>query len=123
MKDTKPDVWVGHVFMKSRDISETSDFLIKIGMRKLFGSSELGIFELRGGTHLAVEMGDPELKDGETYFDLMVEDLDQTREKLINLDLDPSDIIVGEIHRTFMIDEPGGNRVRFNDSHVSKGPV
>lgn len=123
MQDKKPEVWVGHVYMNTRELEKSQKFLLDIGMREIFTSDSLGVYELRAGTHLVLRKGEPEFKEGELYFDLMVDDLEKTRTNLVERGLNPSGIVNGKIHDAFMLDEPGGNKIRFNSSHASKFPL
>ena len=122
MKDQKPAIWIGHVFIKSTDVPGTNQFLESIGGRELMSNDRMGLFELRAGTHLVVQSGTPE-SEGQAYFDLMVEDLDESHRQFTEQNLKPSTISRGNIHDEFMLTEPGGNTFRFNSSHVSKFPV
>jgi hypothetical protein len=60
---------------------------------------------------------------GPAYFDLMVDDLDATHERLRTLGLAPSGIESGRIHRSFSVRAPSGHTLTFNSSHVSDEPV
>ncbi len=123
MMNRKPDVWIGHVFMNTRELEATHKFLLSIGMREIFKNDSIGVLELRAGTHLVLRKGEPEFKDGELYFDLMVDDLEETRSDFVDKGLNPSEITEGRIHNAFMVDEPGGNRIRFNSTHASEFPL
>ncbi|MEM7254664.1 MAG: glyoxalase/bleomycin resistance/dioxygenase family protein, partial [Pseudomonadota bacterium] len=79
--------------------------------------------ELRAGTHLVLREGQPDFKDGELYFDLMVDDLVQSHRNFVEKGLKPSAITRGNIHDDLLIDEPSGNRIRFNSTHASKFPL
>lgn len=122
MKDQKPAVWVGHVFVKSTDVPATTKFLETIGVRNLMSNERMGVFELRAGTHIVLQAGAPE-SDDRVYFDLMVDNLDESHQHFTEHGLEPGAISRGNIHDEFMMSEPGGNTFRFNSSHVSKYPV
>jgi hypothetical protein len=81
------------------------------------------VLELRGGTHLVVRR-DLEAAGGPAGFDLMVEDLDATRDQWQELGITVSEIGKDElgIHRTFTVTDPDGTTIVVNDSHVV-GPV
>ena len=118
----KPAVWVGHVALLTSNVTESCEFMQSIGMRLIMLEENFALLELRGGTHLAlVSNSDSELLRGE--FDLMVDDLDAMHELLVNLGHRPDDIERGEIHDSFEMHEPGGNRLLFNSSHASDLPV
>lgn len=112
----RPGVWVGHVGLNTNDLAGSGKFLADLGMRFVFSNESIVIYELRGGTHLIMAAGDeiPDLAD----FDFMVEDVDQSHEEIANKGYTVSDIERGSIHDTFVVSEPGGNRIRVNSSHV-----
>ena len=113
---SRPPVWVGHVTLHSRDLDATEDFLVEIGMRKIFKGEEVAVLELRGGTHVVV------LPDGDVpeiaEFDLMVEDVDATWKAYSEGGLEVTDIERGRIHDSFYVSEPGGNKIVVNSTHV-----
>ena len=122
MKDQKPAVAVGHVFLKSSDVPATIQFLKDIGVRTIMSNNRMGVLELRGGTHIVLQSGTPESTD-RVYFDLMVDDIDATHQQFVEQGLQPGAISRGNIHDDFMLSEPGGNNFRFNSSHASGYPV
>ena len=121
MRKEKPAIGVGHVFLKSNDVPATTQLLKAIGVRTIMSNDRMGVFELRGGTHIVLQGGVP--SDEQAYFDLMVDDLDETHRQYSEHGLKPSVINRGSIHDEFMLGEPGGNTFRFNSSHTSKYPV
>ena len=82
----------------------------------------MGVLELRGGTHIVLQAGTPESED-RVYFDLMVDDLDESHRLYTEQGLQPTEISRGRIHDEFMLREPGGNNFRFNSSHTSEEAV
>ncbi len=121
-KDPRPSVWIGHVTMGSSRLDESWDSMIQLGMRAIFRNDEVGVLELRGGTHLVLLPTEQELS-GLAPFDLMVEDLDATHKELVEKGLEPSEIERGQIHDSFMVRDPSGLDVKFNSTHVSDQPV
>ena len=121
-ESTRPAVWVGHVFMHSEKLVETSEFMQLVGMRLIASGDEYAVLELRGGTHLVLTT-DSESKPGGEVFDLMVDDLDASHARFTGLGLDPSDIERGQIHDYFKLREPGGTLITFNSTHVGDLPV
>ncbi len=120
--DPRPPVWIGHVRMNSRSVEETTAFMLNIGMRSIVQNDRISVLELRGGTHLVIagaEDGEP----GDAEFDLMVEDVDATYAEYTAKGLTVSDIQRGRIHDSFILTEPGGNRITVNSTHVSDQPV
>ena len=121
-QDERPGVWVGHVTLPTRDVKTTRAFMVQLGMRSLVESDDLAVLELRGGTHLVLMTSD-ERVSGNAPFDLMVEDLDATHERLRALGHAPSEIEPGKIHSSFTVSAPSGHTIKFNSSHVSDKPV
>lgn len=120
--DERPPVWVGHVAMHSSAVPATSEFMQKIGMRLIAGDENFAVLEMRGGTHLVVTANaESELIRG--GFDLMVEDIDATHARFVELGLEPGVIERGNIHDCFEVREPGGSSILFNSSHVGDQPV
>jgi catechol 2,3-dioxygenase-like lactoylglutathione lyase family enzyme len=121
-KDERPRVWVGHVTLPTPDLPTTREFMVQLGMRPIAQGDDFAVLELRGGTHLVL-LPAAEPGSGSAYFDLMVDDLEATHERLERLGLAPSEIRVGPIHRSFTVQSPSGHAVTFNSSHVSDEPV
>lgn len=122
MGEARPPVWVGHVTLASCRLDESWDFMQKLGMRPIFRGDEVGVLELRGGTHLVL-LPTEQPGSGPAPFDLMVEDLDATHAQLAELGLAPSAIERGDIHDSFTVRDPSGHDVVFNSTHVSDQPV
>ncbi|MFT5505081.1 MAG: hypothetical protein ACI845_002116 [Gammaproteobacteria bacterium] len=120
--EQRPPVWIGHVAMYSARVNETRDFMLSIGMRKIFANDDFAVLELRGGTHLVIT-ADPKSELPISSFDLMVDDLDVTHQAYKTLGLQPGDIERGQIHDSFEITEPGGTVITFNSTHVGDLPV
>ena len=120
--DSRPPVWVGHVTMASSRLEESWELMIQLGMRPIFRGDEVGVLELRGGTHLVLLPTEQKLS-GLAPFDLMVEDLDATHKQLGEAGLSPSEIERAKIHDSFTIRDPSGLDVQFNSTHVSDQPV
>ncbi len=121
-QDERPGVWVGHVTLPTADVKATCDFMVQLGMRPIFEGDDFAVLELRGGTHLVITTSD-ERVSGDAYFDLMVDDLDATHERLRALGHVPSEIESGRIHSSFTVSAPSGHTIKFNSSHVSDKPV
>lgn len=117
LQNQKPGVWIGHVFMESLKINETLDFLKLIGVRVVGIFGEMAVLELRGGTHIVLKSVKESITT-EVSFDLMVDDLEAQRQELIEHNYQPSEIQKGRVHNAFEVTEPGGNKIRFNNSHV-----
>ena len=120
--DSRPPVWVGHVSMSTAKLDDSRAFMEGLGMRPMFHNESVGIFELRGGTHLVL-VADADAQPGDAPFDLMVEDIDATHADYASRGLAPSPIERGRIHASFTVTEPGGGRITVNSTHVSSLPV
>ncbi len=120
MDDERPPVWVGHAALRVSDVPRATEFWEQIGLRKVFGDEGVGIFELRGGTHLVLAPGAdaPE----QPSFDLMVDDLPATHERWAAAGLAVSAIEHGRIHDRFTVRDPDGRALVVNSTHVI-GPV
>ncbi len=121
-QDLRPSVWVGHVGLHSPDISASKQFMLQIGMREIFSNDSVAVLEMRGGTHLVLTDDDTSSLLSRS-FDLMVDDIDAARDQLLELGYQPGEIERGNIHDSFEIEEPGGNTLLFNSSHVGDLPV
>ncbi len=120
--DSRPPVWVGHVAMYTKLVTESSKFMQLVGMRLIASDDDFAVLEMRGGTHLVLTKN-PESTLIKASFDLMVEDLDATHARFNELGLDPAEIERGKIHDCFEVREPSGTMITFNSSHVGKFPV
>ena len=122
--DARPPVWVGHVSLRVGDVSKSTGFFEALGMRRIFESGEVGVLELRAGTHLVLlPSGDPIPSDATAPFDLMVDDIDVARERYARLGLELSPLERGRIHDSFTLLDPNGYRITVNSSHASGKPV
>jgi catechol 2,3-dioxygenase-like lactoylglutathione lyase family enzyme len=120
--DERPPVWVGHVTLTTDEIPKNHDFLLRLGMRPIQQGEDFAVLELRGGTHLVLIRSD-DATPGPAGFDLMVEDIETTRERLRAAQIEMSEIAEGKIHRSFSVTSPSGHTIQFNSSHVSDRPV
>ena len=118
--DDRPAVWVGHISMSVSDPLRAHDFYVKLGMRSVLRADDFAVTELRGGTHLVLAPGETE--PGDAPFDLMVEDLAASHARFSDAGLDVSEIIPGEIHDVFVLEDPDRKRIVVYSSHVI-GPV
>ena len=114
--EDRPPLWVGHVTMSVSDPARAHDYYVGLGMRSVLRGDEFAITELRGGTHLVLEAG--EVEPGDAPFDLMVEDLPAMHAQFREAGLDVSDIIPGEIHDVFVLEDPDRKRIVVFNSHV-----
>jgi catechol 2,3-dioxygenase-like lactoylglutathione lyase family enzyme len=121
--DERPPIWVGHVVLYGSDPPRSGAFYEKLGFRPIAVMDPFAVMELRGGTHLVVRR-DANAVGVSAGFDLMVDDLDGTRDAWQAMGITVSEITKDEraLHRLFSITDPDGNTVVVNDTHVV-GPV
>ncbi|MEM8746902.1 MAG: VOC family protein [Actinomycetota bacterium] len=113
--DGRPVFAIGHVPVPAADVARLADFYESIGCRRVARLPGIAILELRGGTHLAVANG----PSGETTLDLMVDDVDATRDHLVSLGIDVGPIRRQFPHRVFTASDPEGNTLLVHSSHVA----
>jgi hypothetical protein len=123
-QDQRPAVGVAHVVLHTDRMRESSRFMRAIGMRPIFDGPEVSVYEMRGGTHLLL-MRKEEVAPGDAPFDLMVDDLRATHERLASLGLAPSPIEARPAidHEVFTVREPAGHVITFFSSHTSGKPT
>lgn len=122
-QDIRPSVWIGHVVLETARLVESEQFMRKIGMRSLVQGPDVAVLELRGGTHLVLIANDAAVAS-HAPFDLMVEDLEATHQRFMELGLNPAPIgTTSANHRTFVVQEPSGHVITFISNHVSGQPV
>jgi hypothetical protein len=117
----RPPVWTGHLSLGSADPIAAARFYEQLGMRAVQLDEAFSVLEMRGGTHLAIHR-DPDPAPGPTPWDLMVDDLDVTRDQWDGNGIPVSTISPGRPHRAFEVTDPDGHVVIVRDSHVV-GPV
>jgi catechol 2,3-dioxygenase-like lactoylglutathione lyase family enzyme len=119
----RPPIWVGHVVLYSRDPHQSGAFYEKLGFRPVAVMDPFAVMELRGGTHLVVRRDENAVGEP-ARFDLMVDDLDFTRDAWEAMGITVSEITKDEraVHRLFTVTDPDHNTIVVNDSHVV-GPV
>jgi catechol 2,3-dioxygenase-like lactoylglutathione lyase family enzyme len=114
--EERPPLWIGHIGMTVTDPGRSHDYYVGLGLRSVLRGDDFSITELRGGTHLIFEPGETE--PGDAPFDLMVEDLPAMHTKFRDAGLEVSDIIPGEIHDVFVLEDPDKKRIVVFNSHV-----
>lgn len=121
---SRPEVGVAHVAMNTDRMAETSKFMRSIGMRPIFDGPETSVYEMRGGTHLILIRSD-EIARGNAPFDLMVDDIRASHERLKAAGLAPSPIEARPTidHEVFTLREPAGHVITFFSSHASGKPI
>lgn len=123
-ESSRPAVGVAHVVMHTDRMTESGRFMRLIGMRPIFDGPEVSVYEMRGGTHLILMRRDA-VPGGDAPFDLMVDDLHATHERLASLGLAPSPIEARPAidHEVFTVREPSGHTITIFSSHASGSPT
>lgn len=112
--DRRPRFGIGHMAITAADVDTTTDFYTTIGMRLVVNMGRMSIVELRGGTHLIIQAGEP----GVGSLDLIVDDIDETRVMLEAAGASPSVIQRGNPHDRFIATDPEGNTLVVNSNHA-----
>jgi hypothetical protein len=122
--DQRPAVGVAHVVLHTDRMEDSAQFMRTIGMRPIFDGPEVSVYEMRGGTHLILMLRD-KIVAGDASFDLMVDDLLATHQRLTSLGLAPSPIEARPTidHEVFTVREPAGHVITFFSSHASGKPT
>ena len=122
--EERPAVGVAHVVLETDRMEESAHFLRTIGMRPVFEGPEVGVYELRGGTHLIL-MLKSKVAPSTASFDLMVDDLHATHQRFAAMGLVPSPIEARPAidHEIFTVREPAGHVITFFSSHMTGKPV
>ena len=124
MTPERPPIAIAHVVLETDRMDESAQFARTIGLRPVFEGPEVGVYELRGGTHLILMQKD-EISAGPAPFDFLVDDLRETHQRFQALGLEPSPIEVRPAidHEVFYVREPAGYLIPFFSSHVTGKPV
>ncbi len=121
---TIPPVAVGHVSMDVNHIGPAVDWFAAMGLRTVTTRDKFAVLELRGGTHLVLSRTDQEVVAGTLApIDLMVDDLDATRDACAGRGLAPGEITEGSVHRSFHVPGPDGYSVKITSSHTGARAV
>ena len=113
----RPPIWIGHVSLRVNSLDDAVTFYKRMGLRFLFKSDTVSGLELRGGTHLILVL-DEKVTASDARFDFMVENLDESYDSFNAQGLSLSEITRGDIHDSFELKDPTGNRVVVNSTHV-----
>jgi catechol 2,3-dioxygenase-like lactoylglutathione lyase family enzyme len=113
----RPPIWIGHVTLETDDLDASETFMKQVGLRAIFRGDDVAVLELRGGTHIVLLPGDGNA-GRDAAFDFMVEDVDRAHADMTAQGFPTTDIERGDIHDSFFVIEPGGNRIKVNSSHV-----
>ena len=119
--DVRPDISIGHLGLRVSHFKASFEFFKLVGARVVAQMPSMAILELRGGTHIILR-GDNNAKPTHAGFDLMVDDIQDMRERLILAGYNPSKITRGGVHKSFAVTDPSGIILEFTSSHAT-GPV
>lgn len=124
MTPERPPIAIAHVVLETDRMDESARFARTIGLRPVFEGPEVGVYELRGGTHLILMLKN-DITAGPAPFDFLVDNLHETHERFQDLGLEPSPIEARPAidHEVFYVREPAGNLIPFFSSHVTGEPV
>lgn len=113
-EDERPRFGIGHMAVTAADVDTMTEFYVAIGMRLVVNMGRASIVELRGGTHLIIQSGEP----GVASLDFIVDDIDETRAVLEAEGASPSTIQRGNPHDRFIATDPEGNTLVVNSNHA-----
>lgn len=124
MENQTPYVAIAHVVLETTRMEESAKFVRSLGMRPISEGPEVGVYEVRGGTHLIL-MHKENAIPGDAPFDLMVDNLQEAHDRFNSLGLSPSPIEARPAidHEVFYILDPVGHKFTVFSSHVSGKPV
>ena len=121
---TVPPVAIGHVSMDVNHIGSAVEWFVDMGLRAVATREGFAVLELRGGTHLVLSRTDKTVEAGTLApIDLMVDDLDATRDACAGRGLAPGEIKEGSVHRSFHVAGPDGYSVKITSSHTGARAV
>jgi catechol 2,3-dioxygenase-like lactoylglutathione lyase family enzyme len=113
-EDRRPRFGIGHMSITTADVDTLTNFYTTIGMRLVVNMGRMSIVELRGGTHLIIQAGEP----GVASLDLIVDDIDETRAVLEAEGAAPTIIQRGNPHDRLVATDPEGNTLVVNSNHA-----
>ena len=118
-KNSRPGIWIGHIFRKVEDVKKATDFYADLDMRVMMKEAGMAILELRGGTHLLLFKDSPRNKwVKEQSFDLMVEDIRAFHSRLKKKKLKVSALKKDRYHVCFHVTVPDGDRILVSSDHT-----
>jgi len=122
MNDARPEIAIGHVRLSVSNVTDATDFFVKLGIRTLVEREDFAVLELRGGTHLVLLPWEtPE--SNPVDFDIMVDDIDAAYGKLKGYGMAVSDLSRGRIHDNFEVQTPDRRALTINSSHAGDRAV
>ncbi len=109
----RPRFGIGHMSISASDVGKMTDFYTSIGLRLVVNMGRASIVELRGGTHIIIQSGEP----GVASLDFIVDDIDEAHAVLEAEGASPGSIRRGSPHDSFMATDPEGNTLVINSDH------
>jgi len=123
-RDARPTVAIGHVEHHVADVAKSAKFLEALGVRPIVRQRNFAVMEVRGGTHIILAKARNKIEKGAAApFDLIVDDVDATRDACAKLGLKPSRMSRGSIHDWFELRDPSGYELTILSSHAGNRPV
>lgn len=124
--ENRPAVAIGHVDLVVTNVPQAVEYFVHLGMRHIHHDHDFAVLELRGGTHLVLEIpenGKAIEPEQVPPFDLMVDNIQTARQRCVDLGMQPSEIESGRIHDNFYLKGPDEYTIRVTSSHTSGRPV
>ena len=119
-EDQRPTFAIGHVRLAVTDVPAAYGFCVRHGMRGILERDTFAIVELRGGTHLILDVAEAAIPEGRRApFDLMVDDIDEAHRRFVEDGVEATAIERGNIHDSFSVKGPSGYSIPINSSHVA----
>lgn len=123
-ENNRPHAAIGHIWMNVADVEAATEYFVSLGLRYITQNENVGILELRGGTHLVLRSVDEDVASArDAPFDLMVDDVDETHSNYADNGFDVSELETGRVHRWFELTTPDGYVITVTSSHASDHPV
>ncbi len=112
-EDRRPRFGIGHMSITAANVDAMTNFYTAIGLRLVVNMGHASIVELRGGTHLIIQSGEP----GLATLDFIVDDIDEAQTVLDAEGASTSSIRRGHPHDRFIATDLEGNTVVVNSDH------
>lgn len=123
-KDARPPVAIGHVEHHVADVAKAVEWYEALGVRRIFKRGDFAVMEVRGGTHIILAKAKEKIEAGTPApFDLIVDDVEATREECASKGMAPGKMHRGRIHDWFELTDPSGFRLTILSSHAGGRPV
>ena len=123
-QEKRPDLAIGHVSIKVDNVAETVKFYAKHGMREILNREDIGITELRGGTHIVIRPTEESVPDNQDApFDFMVDDVDDSYSGFKADNREVTELARGDIHDDFKVKGPSNYWYSVCSSHAGNNPV